>query len=279
MAIDGPRPDRPGEAERVQACRDLWRPSTGPCEVQTLFQDSQPRLRAGGDAPRSPGSSTHEERGIILEDDIIPDPSLLPASAPSCSTGTRTTTACSPSPAATSCRRRRSRTPSRPTASRQVPHIWGWATWRRSWAQHRLDIAGWRSELPPTRLWARAGHSLPGERLLGAAPSSCSPARRSTPGTASSCWRRMVVRPADGDEQRQPHREHRVRRRPPRTRSRTCDELRPVEPIALPTAAGRRSCSTRGPTPGRASTTSGPRGAGCSTRRIATVKQRRGRTS
>ena len=43
----------------------------------------------------------------------------------------------------------------------QVPHIWGWATWRRSWSRHRLDIAGWRSQLPPLKLWARAGRSVP----------------------------------------------------------------------------------------------------------------------
>ena len=43
----------------------------------------------------------------------------------------------------------------------QVPHIWGWATWRRSWQQHQLDIAGWRSRLPIRTLWSRLGHSVP----------------------------------------------------------------------------------------------------------------------
>jgi len=43
-----------------------------------------------------------------------------------------------------------------------VPHIWGWATWRRSWEQHQLDIAGWRKRLPWRKLWLRSGKSLSG---------------------------------------------------------------------------------------------------------------------
>ena len=42
----------------------------------------------------------------------------------------------------------------------QVPHIWGWATWRRSWDEYQLDIAGWRGRLPIHKLWARSGKRL-----------------------------------------------------------------------------------------------------------------------
>jgi hypothetical protein len=52
--------------------------------------------------------------------------------------------------------------PELPYRFSQVPHIWGWATWRDRWAKHNLDIVGWQSQLPPVQLWKRSGKSLVG---------------------------------------------------------------------------------------------------------------------
>ena len=77
VAVDGARDGRPDEAERVQACRDLVAAIDWPCQVETLFQDRNLGCGLGVSTAIS-WFFAHEERGIILEDDIIPDPSFFP---------------------------------------------------------------------------------------------------------------------------------------------------------------------------------------------------------
>jgi len=160
LAVDGARPDRDGEAERVQACRDLASAIDWDCEVRTLFQDRN--LGCGlGVTTAITWFFGVEERGIILEDDIIPDPTFFGF----CSelldryedddrvfavSGANLVPPTELSHAEEAYR------------FTQVPHIWGWATWRRSWVLHRLDISDWRRRLPLHRLWTRAGRSVPG---------------------------------------------------------------------------------------------------------------------
>jgi len=160
LAVDGPRPDREGEADRVQACRDLAATIDWPCEVHTLFQDTN--LGCGlGVTTAITWFFSHEERGIVLEDDIIPDPTffgfcteLLDRYQDDERVFAVSGANLVPPAELTH--------PEESYRFTQVPHIWGWATWRRSWAQHRLDISDWRRRLPLRRLWSRAGHSLPG---------------------------------------------------------------------------------------------------------------------
>ncbi len=77
VAIDGARTGREGEQERVQQCRDLVATVDWPCDVHTLFQDSNLGCGLGVSTAIS-WFFANEERGIILEDDIIPDPSFFP---------------------------------------------------------------------------------------------------------------------------------------------------------------------------------------------------------
>ena len=161
VAVDGPRPDRPGEAERVQACRDLVGSIDWACEVRTLFQDRN--LGCGlGVSTAITWFFEQEERGIILEDDIVPDPLVLRLLRGAARPVRGRRPGVRRSPAATSCLGRDWR--SRAIAYRfsQVPHIWGWATWRRSWVQHRLHIKGWHRRLDPWTLLRRNGYSVPG---------------------------------------------------------------------------------------------------------------------
>ena len=160
VAIDGPRSGKPGEVEKVQACRDLVAGIDWPCEVQTQYQESNLGCGHGVSAAIT-WFFAHVERGIILEDDIIPDPSFFPY----CTELLDRYQDDDRVFAISGCNFVPTQFQSHPEHAyrfSQVPHIWGWATWRRSWAQHRLDIAGWPRQLPPTRLWARAGHSIPG---------------------------------------------------------------------------------------------------------------------
>ncbi len=77
VAADGPKPDVPGEAEKVQQARDIvlngvdW-----DCEVKTLFRDPNLGCKYGV----SGGIDwffEHEEEGIILEDDTLPSQSFF----------------------------------------------------------------------------------------------------------------------------------------------------------------------------------------------------------
>jgi hypothetical protein len=159
VAVDGPRATREGEVERVQACRDLVGTVDWPCEVQTLFQESN--LGCGqGVTTAITWFLSHVERGIILEDDIIPEPSFFPYCEELLERyeddeRVFAISGCNFVPPS------QQSWPSLPYRFSQVPHIWGWATWRRSWAKHRLDISGWQQRLPVHRLWSRVDHSIP----------------------------------------------------------------------------------------------------------------------
>jgi hypothetical protein len=159
VAIDGPRPTREGEIDRVQACRDLVATVDWPCEIQTLFQETNLGCGMGVSTAIS-WFFGHVERGIILEDDIIPDPSFFPYCGELLDRYEHddrvfAISGCNFVPPEHQSR------PDLPYRFSQVPHIWGWATWRRSWAQHRLDISGWRSQLPIGTLFRRMGYSVP----------------------------------------------------------------------------------------------------------------------
>ena len=166
VAIDGARPQKPGEAQRVQECRDLVTTVNWPCEVRTLFQKEN--LGCGrGVTSAITWFFDQEEEGVILEDDVIPDPSFFSFCAELLERyrDDQRVFAISGSnhvPAEFQAH------PERPYRFTRVPHIWGWATWRRSWALHRLDISDWRSKMPATHLWRSAGRSLPGAAYWGA---------------------------------------------------------------------------------------------------------------
>lgn len=160
VALDGPRPDRPGERDKVLACRDLVDTIDWSCELQTQFQDGNLGCGSGVSAAIT-WFFTHVERGIILEDDIIPDPTFFGFCAELLERyqdddRVFAVSGCNFVPPEFQSH------PEHAYRFSQVPHIWGWATWRRSWQQHRLDIAGWPRDLPPGRLWSRAGRSIPG---------------------------------------------------------------------------------------------------------------------
>jgi hypothetical protein len=160
VAVDGPRPDRAGEAERVQACRDLAGSIDWPCEVRTLFQESN--LGCGlGVSTAITWFFEQVERGIILEDDIVPDVSFFGF----CSElldryeddeRVFAVSGCNVVP------RTRLAEPDDSYRFSQIPVVWGWATWRRSWRQHRLRIKGWHRQLDPWQLLRRTGYSVSG---------------------------------------------------------------------------------------------------------------------
>ncbi len=159
LAIDGARAGREVEARRVQACRDLVGTVDWPCEVKTLFQERNLGCGLGVSTAIS-WFFEHVDEGIILEDDIIPDPSFFPYCAELLDRYRNdervfAISGCNFVPPSEQAH------PELPYRFSQVPHIWGWATWKRAWAQHDLDIEGWRGRLPVRKLWSRVGYSIP----------------------------------------------------------------------------------------------------------------------
>ena len=71
LAVDGPREDRPEEAEKCRAVRDCVKAIDWPCKVKTLFREKNLGCRYGVS-----GAITwffeNEEAGIVLEDDCRP---------------------------------------------------------------------------------------------------------------------------------------------------------------------------------------------------------------
>ena len=140
-------------------CRALAAAIDWPCQIATLFQ--QVNLGCGlGVSTALTWFFSHEERGIILEDDILPELSFFPFC-------TELLDRYQDDPrvfAISGCNYVPPEAITGPGAYRfsRVSHIWGWATWRRSWDLHRLDISDWRARLPMRVRWAATGRSLAG---------------------------------------------------------------------------------------------------------------------
>lgn len=160
VSIDGPRMDRPADRTAVLECRDLVRDIDWTSDVHTQFHAVNLGCGAGVSSAIT-WFFTQVERGIILEDDIIVDPTFFPfchelLERYQSDTQVFAVSGCNFVPPEFQTR------PQNAYRFSQIPHIWGWATWRRSWTQHRLDIAGWSGTLPPKRLWQASGRSVPG---------------------------------------------------------------------------------------------------------------------
>ena len=160
VAIDGPRPDRDDDAARVAACRALAEKIDWTSDVHTLFREEN--LGCGrGVTANLDWFFSEVERGIILEDDVIPEPGFFPFCTDLLDryqddARVFSITGCNVVPRAHLAR------PGDPYRFSQIPLVWGWATWRRSWQLHRFDDRGWFRELGPVNLWRRSGHSLTG---------------------------------------------------------------------------------------------------------------------
>ena len=165
LAVDGPRPDRQGEVDKVRACQELASSIDWNCEVFTLFREQN--LGCGrGVSGAITWFFEREERGIILEDDILPAPDFFPyveamldahATDPqvACVTGTNFIPPADQSDSTT------------PRLTR-IPLVWGWATWRRVWTEYDFDIVGWREGWDASAMKYAMGGTRPAKLLWSA---------------------------------------------------------------------------------------------------------------
>jgi len=139
VAADGPRAGRSGEAQLCDQVRAIATAVDWPCEVKTLFRDSNLGCKMGV----STGIDwffENEPEGIILEDDVLPLPSFFPY----CDELLE--------------RYRHDDSVWMVSGSNLIPGqipleesyffsqnalIWGWASWRRAWQHYDVRMQAW----------------------------------------------------------------------------------------------------------------------------------------
>jgi hypothetical protein len=137
VAADGARTDRPGELGLMQETRTIATQVDWPCEVKTLFRDTN---LGCGLAVSGAISWFFEqvEEGIILEDDCLPHPDFFPY--------------CETLLARYRHELRIATIAGTHFLPGSLPHehshyvskyfqMWGWATWRRTWKLYDYDLS------------------------------------------------------------------------------------------------------------------------------------------
>ncbi|MBR7950222.1 hypothetical protein KBK19_09730 [Microvirga sp. STR05] len=131
VAADGPRAQRPTEAEACTAVRaQVLAAIDWPCTVETLFREQNLGCRRAVSEAIS-WFFEHEESGIILEDDCLPHPSFFPYCEQLLEQYAHDTRVLHIS--GSNLLRGWHRDPDYSYFFSQYVGIWGWATWRRAW--------------------------------------------------------------------------------------------------------------------------------------------------
>ena len=149
IAADGPRHDRAGEFERCQAARKIAQSVDWPCEVKTLFRDSNLGCKIGV----SSGIDWffhNEEKGIILEDDVLPQGSFFSFCDELLEKYRHDENIWMISGSNLISKHTYRFEESYFVSN--VPLIWGWASWRRAWQHYDVTMVGW-SNWKKTAAW------------------------------------------------------------------------------------------------------------------------------
>jgi len=140
LACDGPRADDPDNQELVQRCRDLAEQRlTWSVQVQRRYADTNQGCRAGV-AGAIGWFFEQEEEGIVLEDDVHPDPSFFPFMQELLERYRHDTRVGSIS----SHYFHRQASDSASSYRFSIyNHCWGWGSWRRAWAHYDYSLSSW----------------------------------------------------------------------------------------------------------------------------------------
>lgn len=140
VAADGARPDKPGEAELCEQTRKIIENVDWDCDVKTLFRDKN----LGCKKAVSEGITwffENVEEGIILEDDCLPSKSFFSYCEELLEKyrhDSRIMHISGENPIDKElC--------SRSYYFSKIPHIWGWASWRRAWKQYDVEFQGFET--------------------------------------------------------------------------------------------------------------------------------------
>lgn len=136
---DGPRSHVAGETEQVAAVRAELDKIDWPCEVKTLFRSQNAGLRAGVSGALN-WFFEAEEKGIVLEDDCLPDLSFFPFCEELLQRYAEEEKVMHIG--GSNVAERLSRSLPESYFFSQFSFVWGWASWRRAWKKMSLDLDG-----------------------------------------------------------------------------------------------------------------------------------------
>lgn len=135
VAADGPR--NAGEAERCEAARRVATQVDWPCDLHTLFRERNLGCRrAVGDAIS--WFFSREESGIVLEDDCVPSASFFGYCEELLDRYRDDERVMSIG--GSNFQKGRRRGPASYYATKHF-HCWGWASWRRAWAEYDGELS------------------------------------------------------------------------------------------------------------------------------------------
>jgi len=139
VIADGPRANRPVEAEKCAAARAIIEEVDWECEVQTNYSETNLgcRLRI---ASGLTWAFELVDKAIILEDDCVPSASFFPYCAELLDYYESDERVMMIS--GDNHLLGRAGTSDSYYFSRYA-HLWGWATWRRAWAKYDLNMTDW----------------------------------------------------------------------------------------------------------------------------------------
>jgi hypothetical protein len=136
---DGPRKEVPGEADRVGEVRDLLRQVDWPCEVRTLFRTENQGLRKGVFGAIE-WFFAQEEKGIVLEDDCLPDVSFFRFCDEMLSKYADFEEIMHIG--GSNLAQRFTQDLPESYFFSKFAFVWGWASWRRAWQKMSLELEG-----------------------------------------------------------------------------------------------------------------------------------------
>jgi hypothetical protein len=139
IAADGPRSGRPEEAQRCREVREIANMVDWPCEVATLFREQNLGCKIGVSSAIT-WFFEHESEGIILEDDVLPVATFFDY----CDEMLERYRDDGRVAMISGCNLVANHFNSTDSYFfSRYNHIWGWATWRRTWRHYDVAMTEW----------------------------------------------------------------------------------------------------------------------------------------
>jgi hypothetical protein len=139
VVADGPRFNRPGEADKVAAARAIVEQVDWPCEVSKNYADTNLGCKRRVSSGLDWVFQTVEE-AIILEDDCIPHPTFFQYCEELLAKYRDDERVMHVGGNNFQFGRKRGATSYYFSV---YPHVWGWASWRRAWKHYDVDLRSW----------------------------------------------------------------------------------------------------------------------------------------
>lgn len=138
IASDGPREDVFGEDEKIKEVRNFIESNIDwGCGVKTLFRDKNLGCKLGVSGAID-WFFKNEEKGIILEDDCLPNQSFFKF----CEELLVKYEKDERIALISGDNFNKKKIGEADYYFSKIPHIWGWATWRRTWEKYDINMAG-----------------------------------------------------------------------------------------------------------------------------------------